>query len=84
MIVLIEIKSSNFTADNISTMVKEIKTKFKCSNLTSQENIGASIGNETKVKAIVALIVANLVILVYVGIRFEFKFGIAAIFSTYS
>lgn len=77
----IEIKSSNLTSDSISAMTKEIKAKYKDSSLTSQNSIGASIGQETKVRAIEAIIIANIIILVYIGIRFEFKFGIAAILA---
>lgn len=77
----IEIKSSNLSNDNISAMVKDIKAKYKDSNLTNQESIGATIGKETKFKAIEAIIIANILILIYIGMRFEFKFGIAAILA---
>lgn len=75
----IEIKSSNLTQDNISAITKAINAKYKDSKLTSQNSIGSSIGTETKVNAIQAIIIANIIILFYVGIRFEFKFGFAAI-----
>lgn len=77
----IEIKSANLTNDNISSIVKEVKEKFKESSLTNQESIGASIGKETRTKAMQAIIIASLAILAYVALRFEFKFGIAAIIS---
>jgi preprotein translocase subunit SecF len=77
----VEIKSSNLTSDSISAIVKEIKAKYKSSSLTSQDTIGASIGQETKTNAIKAIIIANIIILLYIGIRFEFKFGIAAILA---
>ena len=35
-----------------ATMVKEIKTQFKSSELISQDTIGASVGSELKSKAI--------------------------------
>ncbi|MBV7275305.1 protein translocase subunit SecF [Clostridium thailandense] len=75
----VEIKSSDLTQNSISEITKEIKTKYKDSNLTNQESIGSSIGTETRVKAIQAIIIANIIILVYIGMRFEFKFGFAAI-----
>jgi preprotein translocase subunit SecF len=75
----ITIKSDAMSADEIGTMVKEIKTQFKSSQLASQDTVGASIGNELKSKAVVALIVAMLFMLVYVGFRFEFNFAVAAI-----
>jgi len=77
----IEIKSANLTADNVSSLVKDVKAKYKDSSLISQEDIGASIGTETRNKAVQAVIIACLAILIYVGVRFEFKFATAAILS---
>ncbi|QAT39500.1 protein translocase subunit SecF [Clostridium sp. JN-9] len=77
----IEIKSANLTNEGINSMVKEITTTFKGSAVTNQENIGASIGKETRNKAFQAVIIAAVAMLIYVGIRFEFKFGVAAILS---
>jgi preprotein translocase subunit SecF len=79
----LEIKSSTLTGENIANMFKEIKDKFelKDTDLISQDNIGASIGNELKQKAIMALAIATVAMLIYIGIRFEFNFGVAAIIS---
>ncbi|MCT8977172.1 protein translocase subunit SecF [Clostridium sp. CX1] len=77
----IEIKSANLTSDNISSIEKDVKAKFKESSLTNQENIGAAIGKETRNKAIQAVLLATVAMLIYIGIRFEFKFGMAAILS---
>lgn len=43
--------------------------------------IGPTIGNELKKQAIIALILANIGILIYVSLRFEWKFGLAAIIA---
>lgn len=62
----------------------EIKKSFK-ENLGVEETniqiefIGPSIGNELMKKAIIALVLANLGILLYVTIRFEWKLGLSAI-----
>ena len=77
----ITVKSDALSADKTATMLKEIKTQFKSSSLISENAIGASIGNELKSKALMALIVAMIFMLVYVGIRFEFKFAASAIFA---
>lgn len=77
----VTVKSDALSADEIATMLKEIKTQFKSSELLSQDTIGASIGSELKSKAVTALIVAMICMLVYVGFRFEFKFGAAAIIA---
>lgn len=77
----IEIKSAKLNSTDISNIVKDVKGKYKESSLTNQETIGASIGQETRNKAIQAVIIAIIAMLVYVGFRFEFKFGLAAIIS---
>lgn len=77
----IEIKSDKLTDEKITSMVKEIKAKYKNATVSKQDRIGASIGNELKKKALYALIVANIAMLAYVAIRFELKFAVAAILS---
>lgn len=79
----LEIKGKNFTGENIATMFNEIKTKYslQSTDLISQDNVGASIGKELKQKAIIAIAIAIVCVLLYVGVRFEFNFGIAAIIA---
>ncbi|MBU3158616.1 protein translocase subunit SecF [Clostridium frigoris] len=77
----ITVKSDAISADETASMLKEIKTQFKSSSLISEDTIGASIGSELKTKALTALIVAMIFMLIYVGVRFEFKFASAAIFA---
>ncbi len=77
----ITVKSDALSADEIATMMKEIKTQFKSSELLSQDTIGASVGSELKSKAVTALIIAMICMLIYVGFRFEFNFGAAAIIA---
>jgi len=77
----ITVKSDALSADQIATMLKEIKTQFKSSELISQDTIGASVGNELKTKAIFALFVSMICMLIYVGFRFEFKFAASAIIA---
>ncbi|WP_315117616.1 protein translocase subunit SecF [uncultured Clostridium sp.] len=76
----LEIRSNSLEANQIEPMFKEIKEKYNLEDKDfSQQTIGASIGKELRRKAILALIIANIGMLIYIGIRFEFKFGIAAI-----
>lgn len=79
----LEIKSNNLTGEEIANMFKEIKDKYslKDTDLISQDTVGASIGKELKQKAAIALIIATIAMLIYIGIRFEFNFGVAAIIS---
>ncbi|WML35759.1 protein translocase subunit SecF [Clostridium sp. OS1-26] len=77
----IEIKSATLTSDDVSNILKDIKAKYKDSSLTNQEQIGAAIGKEARVKALQAVAVAIVFIFIYIGVRFEIKFGMAAIIS---
>lgn len=49
----------------------------------SSESIGPTIGKELRDKAILAIIFATLGLLVYIAIRFDYKFGIAAAIATF-
>ncbi len=77
----IEIRSNSLTDEEINKLFGDVKAKYnlKDKDLVSQQRIGPSVGKELKRKALLSLIIANIAMLIYVGIRFEFKFGIAAI-----
>ncbi len=75
----VTVKSEALTADEIGAMIEDINAEFKASELLSQDTIGGAIGNELKSKAIFALIIATFCMLAYIGFRFEFKFGTAAV-----
>lgn len=47
-----------------------------------ESHIGASIGKEIELNALLAIGVSMLTILIYIAFRFEFGFGIGAMFST--
>jgi preprotein translocase subunit SecF len=77
----ISIKAATLSNNDVSGIVKAVKAKYKKSSLTNQENIGAVIGQETRVKALQAVIVAIIAMFIYIGIRFELSFATAAIIS---
>ena len=76
-----EIKSGDLDSSKVSDMVDEMKSTFNLENniLVSQNEIGASIGDELKRNSIVALGIAFVAMLIYIAIRFEINFGIASI-----
>lgn len=79
----LEIKDKDITGETIASMFAELKEKYglKDADLISQETIGASIGSELKTKAITALAIAIVGMLIYIGVRFEVNFGLAALLS---
>ncbi len=68
--------------DKRSEILGEFNNKL---NITASninfETIGPAIGSELKKQALLALLVANLGILIYISIRFEWRFGLASIFA---
>lgn len=50
-------------------------------DLQKADKVGATVGNELKTSAIYALIVGGALIVLYITLRFEFKFAIAAIIA---
>jgi preprotein translocase subunit SecF len=79
----LEIKDKEITGETIALMFAELKEKYnlKDADLISQDTIGASIGSELKQKAIIALSIAVIGMLIYIGARFEINFGLAALLS---
>lgn len=79
----IEIKSNSLTDENSKKMLEELKQKYNLNekSIESQDYIGSSIGKESTNKAYIALLVAVAFMLIYVGMRFEFRFGAAAILA---
>ena len=64
-------------------MVEALKEKYSLEDtaLISQTQIGPSIGRELTKNALIAVLVACIAMLVYIAIRFEFAFGVAAIIA---
>ncbi|MCD2345320.1 protein translocase subunit SecF [Clostridium guangxiense] len=79
----VEIKSGQMTDAQQTQVFNDVKKKYnlKTKAPTSTERISGSVGKELEKKAMYALIVANIFMLLYIGWRFEFKFGAAALIS---
>lgn len=77
----VTVRSNNLTDEQIPKMVSDIKDKYKLkdSPLVTSDRIEPSIGNEFRKSAIISMIVAAALMLVYITVRFEFKFGVSAI-----
>ena len=81
----LEIKANNFDTTKVNEVFKELKEKYSLDDkaLVSQDEIGASVGKELTKNSIIALGIAVICMLIYVAIRFEFTFGIAAIIALF-
>jgi preprotein translocase subunit SecF len=75
------LKSDTIEEGKVGELVDEIEGKFESAKLLSEETIGSSIGKELTKKAWIAVIIASIAMLIYIGIRFEFNFAAAAIIA---
>ncbi|MBI2086420.1 protein translocase subunit SecF [Candidatus Daviesbacteria bacterium] len=83
------IRTKPLEQTKLSTLKLKLSEKFGSVEERRQEFIGPIIGSELKQKAIVALILASLMIIVYIAFSFRkipkpassWRFGIAAIFA---
>jgi preprotein translocase subunit SecF len=77
------VQADVLSEEKTNELVSEIKKEFSLddSAILDKETIGGTVGKELKAKTLLALIVANLAMLVYVGMRFEFSFAAAAIIA---
>ena len=75
-----EIKSAKLDTETFDKIFDDIKSEYKVhENVVSQDAVGASIGKDLTEKSIKALLIAFVVMLIYIAIRFEFTFGLAAL-----
>ena len=76
-----EIKSKDLDETKTAELFDALKEKYSLedSALILQSQIGPSVGKELTRNAIISVLVACVAMLIYIAIRFEFNFGIAAI-----
>lgn len=79
-----EIKSSDLDVNKVSSIMTDLKDKYQLEDnaLISQDEIGAAVGKELSENCILALLASFVVMLIYIAIRFEFTFGVAALVAT--
>ena len=77
------VEGTQYELDETKTaeLFDALKEKYTLddSALVSETQIGPSVGKELSRNAIIAVLVACVAMLVYIAIRFEFTFGVAAI-----
>jgi len=63
--------------------MNELKEKYALEDdaLISQDEIGASVSSELTRNSLISLSIAVIAMLIYVAVRFEFKFGVSAIIA---
>ncbi|SNX52650.1 protein translocase subunit SecF [Thermoanaerobacterium sp. RBIITD] len=64
-------------------VIDDLKSKYKLTDkdLVSSQNVGAALGKEMQVGTIFASLVAAALMLIYIGFRFNFEMGAAAVLA---
>lgn len=77
----ISIKEGAIDKDEIAKIHQKVKEEFNLDDnyLVKEDTTGAVIGKELTQKAWIAVILASIAMLIYIAVRFEFKFGAAAV-----
>jgi preprotein translocase subunit SecF len=66
-------------SDTIMAIKEELKSTLRVKEFLRQEFVGPSIGNRLRTQALYACFVALIGIVLYIAVRFDFKFAVAAI-----
>ena len=80
-----EVAAQAAGAERVATRVRSaLDAKFGNGNyrVVREELVGPRVGAELRRDAAVAMLLASLVTLIYLAIRFEWRFGVAAVLST--
>ncbi len=75
------IKTKEIDTTKRNDIFEGLKEKYglKQEDLFSTDNVNPTIGNELKFQALIAILIASVLMLVYISFRFEFKSGVAAV-----
>lgn len=74
------IRIEEITEDQKIEFYNDIKEIGKY-EIIKEDKVGASVGSELKKAAILSLLIGGMMIILYITLRFQFKFAIAAIFA---
>ena len=83
---LIRMKQQNTIQEDVANRIVHIFEKEFSMNqfvVDSSTAIGPTIGQELRKKAVVAIVFSMIGIILYIAVRFEFRFGIAAAIATF-
>jgi len=76
------IRTIELSEEERNGILSKIKA-FSEFDLLKSEKVGAAIGEELKVNATYALLLGSVLIVLYITLRFEFKFAIAAVVALF-
>jgi preprotein translocase SecF subunit len=75
------IEDSQIRKDTIDAVTEEIDARYGIEEVLQEEQVGSEWGREVSTKALIALGVFLVVILIYITLRLEFKMAVTAIIA---
>lgn len=75
------IRTVELNQEDAKELQNTLAAKFGETEFLGAESVGAAIGSELTRDALLALLIATVLMLIYITVRFEWTFGIAAIIS---
>lgn len=75
------IRTNELSQEQTNELMAALKADFEEVEFLSAESVGATIGNELTRNALLSLLIAGILMLIYITYRFEFSFGVAAIIA---
>ena len=73
------IRTVDLEENDRKSVMASIRSNVGNYEVMREEKVGATIGNELIMNAVMALVISWVLIILYIAYRFEFKFGIAAV-----
>ena len=73
------IRTEDLSQDQINGIQAQIEEEFSGVEMLRTDMVGPTIGEELRSSAIWALLIAGIAIVIYISVRFEFRFAIAAL-----
>jgi preprotein translocase subunit SecF len=77
------IRTTEVDQNQTNIITKGLQAKFKDVTYQSVESVGATMGSELTRNAVLSVLVALALMLVYITFRFEWAFGVAAVFALF-
>ncbi|MGE5405397.1 MAG: protein translocase subunit SecF [Candidatus Saccharibacteria bacterium] len=75
------IRTKELKQEENQNLLKEFKNKFGKLEVLRNDKVGASFSDELKWKALMCVALACIFMLIYIWVRFEFKFGVSAVLA---
>ncbi|MCF8001216.1 MAG: protein translocase subunit SecF [Halanaerobiales bacterium] len=75
------IRSKELSTQEIVEVEEALREKFPSTEMLRTQMVGPTIGQELRTKALLALLIASIAIVLYISVRFEFRFAIVSIIT---